>query len=126
MEDIKIKIANGEYSINTRIEPVRELAIKYGVNPNTVQRALQELEKEEILHAERTSGRFITNDLERIDQCKTEMAEKYSEIYGMKLSSLILISENNEEATLSNKGDKFVRSLMIKLIERMTPDLEEQ
>ena len=54
-----------------------------------------------------------------------ELLEKYSEIYGMKLSSLILISENYEEATLSNKGDKFVRSLMIKLIERMTPDLEE-
>lgn len=93
MEDIKIKIANGEYSINTRIEPVRELAIKYGVNPNTVQRALQELEKEELLHAERTSGRFITNDLERIDQCKTEMAEKYSEIYINHIQSLGLSIE---------------------------------
>lgn len=55
-----------------------------------------------------------------------ELLEKYSEIYGMKLSSLILISENYEEATQNNKGDKFVRSLMIKLIEKMTPDLEEQ
>lgn len=93
IEDIKIKIANGEYSINTRVEPVRELAIKYGVNPNTVQRALQELEKEELLHAERTSGRFITNDLERINQCKTEMAEKYSEIYINHIQSLGLSIE---------------------------------
>lgn len=59
-------------------------------------------------------------------QPSLELLEKYSEIYGMKLSSLILISENYEEATLNNKGDKFVRSLMIKLIERMTPDLEDQ
>ena len=73
MEDIKIKIANGEYSINARIESVRELALKYGVNPNTVQRALQELEREGLLHAERTSGRFITDDLEKINQCKKEM-----------------------------------------------------
>lgn len=54
-----------------------------------------------------------------------ELLERYSEIYGMKLSSLILISENYEEATRSNKGDKFIRNLMIRLIERMTPELEE-
>ena len=43
----------------------------------------------------------------------------------MKLSSLILLSENYEEANNSNKGDKFIRNMMIKLIEKMTPDLEE-
>lgn len=53
------------------------------------------------------------------------LLEKYSEIYGMKLSSLILLSENYEEANKSNKGDKFIRNMMIKLIEKMTPDLEE-
>lgn len=88
MEDIKIKIANGEYSINARIESVRELALKYGVNPNTVQRALQELEREGLLHAERTSGRFITDDLEKINQCKKEMAEKYTLNYINRIQSL--------------------------------------
>ena len=43
----------------------------------------------------------------------------------MKLSSLILLSENYEEANRKNKGDKFIRSMMIKFIEKMTPDLEE-
>lgn len=58
-------------------------------------------------------------------QPSLELLEKYSEIYGMKLSSLILLSENYEEANNSNKGDKFIRNMMIKLIEKMTPDLEE-
>ncbi|MCM1569864.1 MAG: helix-turn-helix domain-containing protein [Roseburia sp.] len=58
-------------------------------------------------------------------QPSLELLEKYSEIYGMKLSSLILLSENYDDANKSNKGDKFIRSMMIKLIEKMTPDLEE-
>lgn len=58
-------------------------------------------------------------------QPSLELLEKYSEIYGMKLSSLILLSENCDEANRRNKGDKFIRSMMIKFIEKMTPDLEE-
>ena len=42
-----------------------------------------------------------------------------------KQPSLILLSENYEEASKSNKGDKFIRNMMIKLIEKMTPDMEE-
>ena len=54
-----------------------------------------------------------------------ELLEKYSEIYDMKLSSLILLSESYEEASKSNKSDRFIRNLMIKLIEKMTPDMEQ-
>ena len=55
-------------------------------------------------------------------QPSLELLKKYSEIYDMKLSSLILLSENYEE---NNKSDKFIRNMMIKLIEKMTPDMEE-
>lgn len=58
-------------------------------------------------------------------QPSLELLKKYSEIYDMKLSSLILLSENYEEASKNNKGDKFIRNMMIKLIEKMTPDIEE-
>lgn len=58
-------------------------------------------------------------------QPSLELLEKYSKIYGMKLSSLILLSENYDEANKSNKGDRFIRAMMIKFIEKMTPDLEE-
>ena len=43
----------------------------------------------------------------------------------MKMSSLILLSENYDEANKANKGDKFIRNMMIKFIEKMTPDLED-
>lgn len=57
-------------------------------------------------------------------QPSLELLEKYSEIYEMKLSSLILLSENYDDANKNNKGDKFIRNMMIKLIEKMTPDVE--
>ena len=58
-------------------------------------------------------------------QPSLELLEKYSEIYGIKLSSLILLSEHYDDANKSNKSDKFIRGMMIKFIEKMTPDLEE-
>ena len=65
------------------------------------------------------------SEIENKKQPSLELLEKYSKIYDMKLSSLILLSENYEEASKSNKGDKFIRNMMIKLIEKMTPDMEE-
>lgn len=55
-----------------------------------------------------------------------DLLEKYSEIYGMKLSSLILLSESYEDANKRNKGDKFIRSMMISFVEKMTPKVEEE
>lgn len=55
-----------------------------------------------------------------------ELLEKYSKIYGMKLSSLILISENYDDAKEANKSDKFIRRMMIKLIRKMTPEIVDE
>ena len=59
-------------------------------------------------------------------QPSLDLLKKYSDIYGMKLSSLILLSESYEEANNNNKSDKFIRNMLIKLIEKMTPDIEEE
>ena len=53
--------------------PVREFAQEAGVNPNTVQRAFQELEKEGLVYSARTSGRFVTEDEKLIDQKDTRL-----------------------------------------------------
>ncbi|MDP4121084.1 MAG: GntR family transcriptional regulator [Bacillota bacterium] len=72
---IKQQIAAGKYSPGDRIASVRDLAIEFSVNPNTMQRALSELEKDGILFSERTSGRFVTNDLSRLNLMRSEMAK---------------------------------------------------
>jgi GntR family transcriptional regulator len=61
-----IRIVCGEWTLGARVMSVRDLAIEYGVNPNTVQKALSELERQGLVYSERTSGRYITQDQEKI------------------------------------------------------------
>ena len=62
MDEIKMMIVSGLLKPGEKLDSVRDLAVRFGVNPNTMQRALAELEREELLHSERTAGRYITED----------------------------------------------------------------
>lgn len=67
LEDFKQKISAGKRKAGEKIDSVRNLAKIYKVNPNTVQRSLAELEREGLCKSQRTSGRFVTDDLELIN-----------------------------------------------------------
>ena len=73
MDDIRKRIISGEYQCDEKIAPVRELAVRYEVNPNTMQKALTELEQEGLLYTKRTSGRFVTNDAARIEALRAQV-----------------------------------------------------
>lgn len=73
---IKQGIASGEFLPGERIAPVRDLALEAGVNPNTMQRAMQELEREGLVYSQRTSGRYVTEDLELIREMKAKLARE--------------------------------------------------
>lgn len=88
MHDIKRKIVRGDYQPTDKIESVRDLALMYGANPNTVQRALQELEREGLLKSERTTGRFICDDMELIESCKQVLATEFTEQYVVSVNSI--------------------------------------
>lgn len=62
IEEIKLLIVSGTLAPGEKMDSVRELAQNFGVNPNTMQRALAELERENLLYTERTSGKFVTSD----------------------------------------------------------------
>ena len=104
IQDLKQKIVSGEWPPNTRVPPVRELSVSFGVNPNTAQRALSELEREGLLRTERTSGRFITDDKELTNRVRGEMASSYAEEF---LTRMSLIGFKAEEAVgLLNQNSK--------------------
>lgn len=71
---IKFKIISGELSVGEKLSSVRELAEEAGVNPNTMQRALVELERQGLVYTQRTSGRFVTEDIEHIKVMRSEYA----------------------------------------------------
>ena len=74
VEQIKIKIISGEWELGGRLSSVRELAEQAGVNPNTIQRALAELERDGLVHSKRTSGRFVTEDENMIKNVREAVA----------------------------------------------------
>lgn len=74
MEKIQQKIISGEYAPGERLPSVRELAAEAAVNPNTMQKALVELERAGLVFAQRTSGRYITEDAGLIQQLKRDVA----------------------------------------------------
>lgn len=76
VEIITQRIVSGEYAAGTRLPSVRELAAFAAVNPNTMQRALAELERQGLVRSERTSGRFVTDDAARIEAARREQAER--------------------------------------------------
>jgi len=81
MSIIKTQIINGNLKENEKVESVRELAIKYGVNPNTVQKSLSELEREGFIYTERTTGRFVALPKDKMLAIKLELAETKTDEY---------------------------------------------
>ena len=73
---IQQRIVGGLLGPGARLPSVRDLAAEAGVNPNTMQRALTELEREGLVHSQRTAGRFVTEDAERIRQLREELARQ--------------------------------------------------
>ncbi|MCI8860740.1 MAG: GntR family transcriptional regulator [Lachnospiraceae bacterium] len=76
IERIQMDIISGLYKPGDKLPSVRELAQEASVNPNTMQKALSELERTGLVYSQRTSGRFITEDTAMIDNLKSELAKE--------------------------------------------------
>ena len=75
VERLKAKILAGTYPPGGHLDSVRDLAAAAGVNPNTMQRALAQLETEGLVRTERTAGRFVTEDTALIEQLRADTAQ---------------------------------------------------
>lgn len=73
---IQLAIVSGEYTLGQRLPAVRDMAAEAGVNPNTLQRAFQELERLGLVYTQRNSGRYVTEDLKVITSTKKTLAEE--------------------------------------------------
>ncbi|MBQ4052563.1 MAG: GntR family transcriptional regulator [Clostridia bacterium] len=71
---IRSDIIRGKYSCDQQIPPVRQLAFEAAVNPNTMQRALMQLEQEGLLVSKGTVGRFVTEDAAVLDDARRKAA----------------------------------------------------
>lgn len=102
MDVFKAGIISGELPEGSRLESVRDLALVAKVNPNTMQKALSELERLGLIRTERTSGRFITDDKEKIATMKKEIAKEEISIFMEKMKKLGF--EKDEVISLIKEG----------------------
>lgn len=77
IQQIKVGIVAGTFPPGERLPSVRDLATEAGVNPNTMQRALAELERDGLVYSQRTAGRFVTEDEIMIQAAKRGLAERH-------------------------------------------------
>ena len=88
LELIQIRIMNGTYPLGSKLPSVRELATEASVNPNTMQKALVELEQRGFVFSQRTSGRFVTENEELIVKVKEKLAQEYLEEFRSKMKQI--------------------------------------
>lgn len=88
MERIQQDIVSGVYKAGDKLPSVRDLAMDAAVNPNTMQKALSELERSGLVHSRRTSGRFITEDKTMLKKLKDELASRHVQDFLEKMKQL--------------------------------------
>lgn len=88
LEIITIRIITGQYDVGNKLPSVRELAAEAGVNPNTMQKALAELERSGLVTTQRTSGRTVTDNKELICQMRNRIAQTQVRDFISKMAEL--------------------------------------
>ncbi|MDD3340616.1 MAG: GntR family transcriptional regulator [Bacilli bacterium] len=95
VETMTLSIIKGEFKGNEKMPSVRSLAEEWKVNPNTVQKAFTELEASGLIRTERTSGRFVTGEPQKIEEMKEALATEKANLY---LSQMELLGFTKEKA----------------------------
>lgn len=88
VEKLKLRIISEQYKPGEKMPSVRELAFEAGVNPNTMQKSLVELEREGLIQTFRTTGRVVTEDEEKIHTIKFEIAKDRVESFLSQMREL--------------------------------------
>ena len=113
MDTLKRRIITGRYLPGEKLPSVRELAAEAGINPNTVQRAFSELEREGLIYTQRATGKYVTDNADEIKSArqalaKTQVAEFLSNMQSLGYSVgdvIVLLQSFNESEEESSHAD---------------------
>ena len=97
IEQLELAIITGEYPPGEKIPGVRDLAAQAQVNPNTMQRALAELEARGLLETQRTAGRTVTSDTEKLAQARKLVHDFYRQAAALGLTKAELAALLEQE-----------------------------
>ncbi|BFH60052.1 GntR family transcriptional regulator [Paenibacillus azoreducens] len=97
LEQARSAIAKGEIALGDKMPSVRELAQELRINPNTVMRAYQELERDGLTEKRRGQGTYVTSSPERVASFRTALAAKYIDSFMEQMESLGLTWDDIEK-----------------------------
>lgn len=103
-ELIKCEIISGKYQNGDKLPSVREFALTFQVNPNTVQKALQLLEDEGLIITDRTNGKFVASNSKLLESHKNKLIKLEIDLFLEKMKSFGL-SINEIKELINNKGE---------------------
>ena len=104
VDEIELRILNGTYEMGMRLPSVRDLAVLAAVNPNTMQRALAELEEMGLVTTQRNTGRTVTTDETAVSRARDVKADLLAETFMMQMQALGL--SRKEVLELLAKGEQ--------------------
>ena len=102
---IKVSIISGKLKTGDKLPSIREYANILKVNPNTVQKALVELEWLGLIYTERTSGKYVTKSQKVVDKLRKEYADRVVNDFFVKMKK-IGINEKNALDYMRRKNEK--------------------
>jgi DNA-binding transcriptional regulator YhcF (GntR family) len=105
VDEIELRILNGTYEMGMRLPSVRDLAVLAAVNPNTMQRALAELEEMGLVSTQRNTGRTVTTDDSAVSRARDSKASLLAETFLMQMKALGL-SRKEVLERLAKEEDK--------------------
>ena len=103
VEQLELYIVSGKIPPGQRLPSVRDLAISAKVNPNTMQRALAELESLKLIYTERTNGKFVTTNEKLLKKYLNKLATEKAKNYFQSMQKLVF-DNNNALEFLKQKG----------------------
>ncbi|PDO10795.1 MAG: GntR family transcriptional regulator [Candidatus Reconcilbacillus cellulovorans] len=105
LNQIRNSIAKGEIALGEKVPSVRELAQALKINPNTVMRAYQELERDGLTETRRGQGTFITTDAGKVESVRRQLAEKAVDEFLEKMRGLGYGWKDIERILREKRGD---------------------
>ena len=91
---LKLYIISGKIQLGEKLPSVRELAYMASVNPNTIQKALLELENDKLIYTERTNGKYVTKDKKIVENFKNEISKNLTIKYIEDMTNLGIVKED--------------------------------
>ena len=115
MDTLKRRIITGRYLPGEKLPSVRELAAEAGINPNTVQRAFSELEREGLIYTQRATGKYVTENADEIKSAREALARtqvadflRAMQSLGFSVGDVIVLlqsfKESEEESSHADSG----------------------